>query len=318
MEILNNYARTDLACEACARTGSISGIGIDYREYTEDGIEIGVLTVENGEGEKTSGRRAGKYYNIVCGKIWLWSDAKMELISSVIASHISKSVLSLTNKSISPDFRVLVVGLGNSAITADAVGPFTVDNMTVTRHIKSSNRLIYDSIGCCEIAAIKPGVLGQTGIESSELIKGTVNFVRPDVIVAVDALAARSCDRIASTVQLSDNGIHPGSGIGNRRSAITRESTGVPVIALGVPTVVDSSTLVYDALEKAGITEKEISPDLAQVLENGKSFFVSLKESDIILTEISTLLSKSIERAFKTGNEGAQGDFCEKKFLLTP
>ena len=301
MEIPNNYARTDLACEFPRRKSGLpqgDGTGMNYSEYTENGIEITVLTVEGGEGESASGRRAGKYINIMCGKIWLWDDAKTELISSVIASHIRKTATELTNKTVSPDFRVLVAGLGNCAITADAVGPCTVDKMTVTRHVKSSNRLIYDSIGCCDISAVKPGVLGQTGLESSELIKGAVDFVKPDVIIAVDALAARSCDRLASTVQLSDNGIHPGSGIGNRRSAITLETVGVPVIALGVPTVVDSSALVYDALERAGIGEGDISPPLAQVLENGKSFFVSLKESDIILTEISSLLSRSIETAF--------------------
>lgn len=296
----NKYMRTDLACESGAipENEDTTDTGINYKEYTEDGIEIGLLTVINAQGEKTTGRGIGRYYTINCGKIWLWDETRVFLVSSVIASHITRITEEITQKKITSDFRVLITGLGNREITADAVGPNTVDMLTVTRHVKNSNKLIFDSLGCCEISAIKPGVLGQTGIESSELIKGAVEYVNPDIILAIDALAARSCDRLASTVQIADNGIHPGSGIGNRRSAITKETVGVPVIAIGVPTVVDSSTLVYDALERAGIDENEISNDLKKVLDNGKSFFVSLKESDVILTDIAALLSEAIEKAF--------------------
>ena len=149
------------------------------------------------------------------------------------------------------------------------------------------------------LSALSPGVLGQTGIETLELLRGTVRSVRPDVMVVVDALAARSCERLASTVQISDTGISPGSGVGNHRAAINRETVGIPVIVLGVPTVVNSSTLVYDALEQAGI--HEISPPLRHVLENGKSFFVSPKESDVITEAVSGLLSSAINTAFTGG-----------------
>ena len=141
-----------------------------------------------------------------------------------------------------------------------------------------------------------PGVLGQTGIETVELIRGAVENAGPDVVLAIDALAARSCERLAATVQLSDNGINPGSGIGNHRKAICRETVGVPVIALGVPTVVNSATLVYDALRQAGI--EEIRPELRQVLENGRSFFVSPKESDVITDRISDLIADAVDMAF--------------------
>ena len=119
------------------------------------------------------------------------------------------------------------------------------------------------------------------------------------MVVAIDALAARSCDRLAATVQLSDSGISPGSGIGNNRKAINKENVGVPVIALGVPTVVDSSTLVYDALRRAGI--EEVRPELRQVLENGRGFFVSPKESDVITERVSVLLAEAVDRAFTVG-----------------
>ena len=139
-------------------------------------------------------------------------------------------------------------------------------------------------------------MLGQTGIETLELLRGAVRSVRPNLVVVVDALAARSCSRLASTVQISDSGIVPGSGVGNYRAAITSETLGVPVIAIGVPTVVNSSTLVWDALKEAHIVE--IGDELQAVLENGKSFFVSPKESDLISDAVSELLSDAISEAF--------------------
>jgi spore protease len=129
-----------------------------------------------------------------------------------------------------------------------------------------------------------------------ELLRGAVECVRPDVVLVIDALAARSCERLSRTVQLSDVGIAPGSGVGNHRCAITHETLGVPVIALGVPTVVNSATLVYDALHEAGIEEADGA--LQRVLETGKSFFVSPKESDVITKEFSTLLADAVSRAF--------------------
>ena len=127
-------------------------------------------------------------------------------------------------------------------------------------------------------------------------MRGAAENAAPDVIIAIDALAARSVTRLASTVQLSDAGINPGSGIGNNRRAICRDTVGVPVIALGVPTVVDSSTLVYDALERAGVDK--ISRQLTEVLEQGKGFFVSPKESDVIAKKVSALLARSVGQAF--------------------
>ena len=142
-------------------------------------------------------------------------------------------------------------------------------------------------------------MLGQTGIETLELLRGAVRYVKPDLVVVIDALAARSCERLASTVQISDAGIKPGSGVGNHRAAITKEALEVPVVVLGVPTVVNSSTLVWDALHEAGI--EKISDPLRRVLENGRSFFVSPKESDVITEQFSRLLANSVSVAFTNG-----------------
>ena len=191
--------------------------------------------------------------------------------------------------------RILIAGLGNRHITADALGDEVVGMITVTRHVKA-NRELFGLLGGREISAIAPGVLGETGIETAKLVAGAVRAAKPQIVVAVDALAARSTDRLATTVQLGSSGISPGSGIGGRRLAINEETLGVPVIALGVPTVVDSSTLVTDALEKAGMTG--ITEELRHVLESGRSFFVTPKETDTIIKELAELSARAITLAF--------------------
>ncbi|MGN1048751.1 MAG: GPR endopeptidase [Eubacteriales bacterium] len=240
--------------------------------------------------------RAVRYVTISRDGLWNVEGDAFEMLTTLIASEIRKMSKQLTGKEIDRDFRVLIAGLGNSDITPDAIGPLTVKNLTVTRHLKFEAPEVYGKMQICEISALSPGVLGQTGIETVELIRGAADTSSPDLIVAVDALAARSCDRLAATVQLSDAGIQPGSGIGNTRKAITSESVGVPVVSIGVPTVVDSSTLVYDVLRKAGI--KKISPEVLNVLENGKNFFVSPKESDLIAKKVSEMLAESIHKAY--------------------
>ena len=191
---------------------------------------------------------------------------------------------------------MFVGGLGNEELTVDAIGPKTVSRLTATRHLRDCDGELYRSLGCSSLSALSPGVLGKTGIETLEILRGAVETTKPDLAVIIDALAARSCDRLAATVQLSDTGIVPGSGVGNHRNAITKETLGVPVLAIGVPTVVDSATLVCDALEMAKIDHFDNS--LRKVLENGRSFFVSPKEIDLFVEEICELLSRSLELAF--------------------
>ena len=197
--------------------------------------------------------------------------------------------------------RVLVVGLGNAHMTPDAIGPGTVRRLTVTRHLKSCDEALYNALGCCELAALSPGVVGQTGVESGELVKCAADLTCPDLLVAVDALAARSVDRLSSTVQITDRGISPGAGIGNHRGALDEAALGCPVMGVGVPTVVDSSTLVLDALEKAGISSETLSPALTEVLEDGRSFFVSPKDCDEVVTLTCRLLAKALDEAFGVG-----------------
>ncbi len=295
------YYRTDLACESISASKSTeekagSTLGVEYKEKKRGKTTVSELCISTDEGAEITGRKKGRYITISCGKIWLWSDEKIDETSLIIAEELKSAAENLTKKKIDSGFSVLICGLGNPKITSDAVGCETVDRINVTRHIKKANKKLFDMMGSCIISALKPGVMGQTGIETADIIKGVIEKLRPDLVIAIDALAARSCDRLASTVQISDSGISPGSGIGNNRNAITAEYLGVPVIGLGVPTVVESSALVYDALEKAGIENPD--ENLRNVLENGRSFFVSLKESDIIINDTSRLLASSITRAF--------------------
>lgn len=290
-----SYSRTDLACEAKIKDPPPIG-GITAKEYTEDGITVSHLQVHSEEAAERCGLACGHYITLSHPGLWKLSDEGYSRFCHELARHLREMAKVMTGRTPDAQFGVLIAGLGNREITPDAVGPLTAAKLEVTRHLRSHAPEAFRALGRCSLSALAPGVLGQTGIETVELIRGAAENAQPDLVIAVDALAARSCDRLACTVQLSDQGISPGSGIGNFRQAISAETVGVPVLALGVPTVVDSSTLVYDALAKAKIGS--VSDELRQVLENGRSFFVSPKESDVITAQLSTMLAESISLAF--------------------
>ena len=289
------YTQTDLACESVTPK-EMKKNGENLRQEQVGRFSVSELNIQNQESVNKIGKPKGKYITVDCGRIGILGDRDLLILEELLAEKLMEMAERLTGKQIDADFGVFVAGLGNAEMTADAVGPKTVGYLTATRHLREHEAALYRSIGCSELSALAPGVLGQTGIETLELLRGIVSYVNPNVVLVVDALAARSCNRLATTVQISDAGICPGSGVGNHRSAITKETLGVPVIALGVPTVVNSATLVYDALQEAGI--RDICEPLRQVLENGKSFFVSPKDSDEIVESVSRLLAGAIGRAF--------------------
>ncbi|MBE6631507.1 MAG: GPR endopeptidase [Ruminococcaceae bacterium] len=289
---MKQYTRTDLAVEKKISEKAKNKITLNREKRVGNAVVTEISIFEK------NGEKEGKYVTVSRPRLWSVEGDEYENICELLSDEIKDMICRVSGKVMDGNFSVLVAGLGNSEITADAIGPLTVKNLTVTRHLRDVQPSLYSELGRCEISALVPGVLGQTGIETVELIRGATENSKPDIVIAVDALAAKSCDRLASVVQLSDTGIKPGSGIGNTRKAISLETLGVPVISIGVPTVVDSSTLVYEALEKAGI--KEIGNELINVLENGRGFFVTPKESDIISKSISSLLSDAISRAFLT------------------
>ena len=186
---------------------------------------------------------------------------------------------------------VLVVGLGNAAMTPDALGPAAAEQVLVTRHLKSEEAFAAFS----SVSVLQPGVLGKTGLEAAQTVRGAVDAVRPDVVLAIDALAAARMARVCTTVQLSDAGIVPGSGVGNHRNALNEETLGVPVIAIGVPTVVDARTLSLDVLEEAGI--RDFDPALLQSC--GADITVTPRDIDAKVAALARIIGYGINLALQ-------------------
>jgi spore protease len=243
----------------------------------------------------------GRSVTLFLGRITERGESELPELSRLLARELRDMAACLLGGMPDGNTRILVAGLGNAAMTPDAIGPEVLRRLTVTRHLKAYDGSLFSALGCCELSAIAPGVLGQTGMESGELVSCAVRLVKPHLVVAVDALAARSVDRLSSTVQINNRGVTPGSGIGNRRAAVDRDTLGCPVMGVGVPTVVDSSTLVLDALEKAGVAAESVSPALTEVLERGRSFFVSPKDCDEVVALTCRLLAGALDEAFGVG-----------------
>ena len=296
---MNIYERTDLACEMVGQNPCEEGTfwGVDECE----GFRVSRLRICTEQASKRMEKPIGTYVTVECGKIASLSERAWGSLTRILADELRNMAERLCGKIPDADFSVFVAGLGNAELTADAIGPKTVGLLTATRHLREHEGRLYREIGCSSLSALAPGVLGQTGIETLELLRGAVRYVKPDLVIVIDALAARSCERLASTIQISDGGISPGAGIGNHRMAINRETVGCPVMGLGVPTVVDSSTLVWDALERAGMTEGALPDALGEVLESGRSFIVSPRDCDEMVELTCRLLAKALDIAFGVG-----------------
>jgi spore protease len=282
------YVRTDLACESHAPA-------VTTAEETVDGGSLPVTLTRRREAD------GSRSVTLSMGSITRRGEGDLPILAELLARELRDMAAAMLGREPDPDCRILVAGLGNPAMTPDALGPGTVSRLTVTRHLRGYDESLYAALGCCELSAVSPGVLGQTGMESAELVKCAAELVHPHLIVAVDALAARSVDRLSSTVQINNRGVTPGSGIGNRRAAVDRDTLGCPVMGVGVPTVVDSSTLVLDALEKAGVAAESVSSALTEVLERGRSFFVSPKDCDEVVALTCRLLARALDEAFGVG-----------------
>lgn len=215
--------RTDLALEAHeinAQAGREDGIRTE--EETIDGFLVTTVHVSAGEGERLAKKKAGTYINVDVGKSWLLASEGFAALVALLAGQLRRLFPSGFSGS------ALVVGLGNYDITADSIGPKAVEKVVVTRHLRTLNPQLYKSAGFGDLCAFAPGVLGQTGMESAEIVHSIVEAVRPALIVAIDALASRRLARLATTVQLCDTGIYPGAGVSNRRSELSKETLGVP------------------------------------------------------------------------------------------
>ncbi|MCC8049225.1 MAG: GPR endopeptidase [Clostridiales bacterium] len=247
--------RTDLALEAreiCEETGEsrtnanepIRGVRVDEDVDEEREIYTTTVTIETENAAKTMGKPVGTYITLEAPNLSTPDEDYHREISEELAKHLSHLIGGGRES-------VLVVGLGNREVTPDALGPDVVNNLRITRHmIREYGRMPDEMETAAEVSAIVPGVMAQTGMETLEIIRGVVEETKPHLVIAIDALAARSTKRLNRTIQVTDTGINPGSGVGNHRDAINEETLGVPVIAVGVPTVVDAATIVNDTMEE--------------------------------------------------------------------
>ena len=276
--------RTDLAMEARERFEEdveLRGVAIeeDYDEKRD--IRVTTVRIESENGAKAMGKPIGTYITLEAPKLSDPDEDYHREVSETLAEYLKELLGTGQERS------VLVVGLGNRDVTPDALGPEVVNNLRITRHVvREYGRAAFAKEKLHMVSGIVPGVMAQTGMETLEIVRGVAEETRPDVIVAIDALAARSSKRLNRTIQISDAGIHPGSGVGNHRHSLTKETTGVPVIAIGVPTVVDAATIVYDATR-----------DRNAVLPGLNSMFVTPKDIDETIKRLSFTISEALNIA---------------------
>ncbi len=288
-----NYITTALISELAMITKETENDSFKSEEITENGFKIQRITVEK-ECLNNLPLEKGNYSTIFFCKA---SELDIDLsrsLSEVISKELNRFIPKKCES-------IFVAGLGNRFLTSDTIGTKSIEKLEITRHIDIYKNKIFKKMNMKAVSALSPGVMAQTGIETAEIIKGIAKEISPDVIIVIDSLCARSPERLASTVQISSSGISPGSGIGNKRMKLSSESIGCPVIMLGVPTVISSSTLIYDALEKAQIDE--IAPELEAVLENGQSYFVTVNEIDLLTDKLSDIISDAVFKCSQRINE---------------
>ncbi|HHT42318.1 MAG TPA: GPR endopeptidase [Firmicutes bacterium] len=330
--------RTDLALEShqavIEREGPPELPGVKVHTEKEPGITITRIVVENDLGAQMMGKAPGNYSTIESTGLREHNRDLHERIAQLLAKEIEWF---FEQSEVGAEDPVLVVGLGNWNATPDSLGPKALDNLMVTRHLLEMSPPELRQ-GLRPVAAIAPGVLGLTGIETGEIIMGVVDRMGAKAVICIDALASRSVDRLCSTIQISDTGIHPGAGVGNRRLAINKETLGIPVIALGVPTVVHAVTIVSDALNlletggegqnpsmetSPGRTKFNIDPKalmsgeptspaapppldrrqlISQVLDPYfSSMIVTPKEIDLLIDEVVDVITGALNTAFHEG-----------------
>ena len=241
--------RTDLALERrdiYQKKNSLKEIdGIEStEEQINDNIKVSRVKITNQNGEKAIGKPIGNYITIDVKKLNVATDEDIQKTAETLTKELKKIIDMHTDK----QGDILIVGLGNIYVTPDALGPKVINEIDVTRHIiKYLPQYVEE--GTRPVSAISPGVLGTTGIETVEILKGIVDNTKPKLLIVIDALASRSIERISSTIQISDTGIVPGAGVGNTRQEISQGSLGIPVVAIGIPTVVELATLVSDGID---------------------------------------------------------------------
>ena len=299
------YFRTDLALERrdiykkVNKLNEIDGVESIEEEINEK-IKLSKVKITNKNGEEAIGKPIGNYITIDVKGLKLADDDEIKKISDVLSNELKE----MLNIHVNKQEDILIVGLGNIYVTPDALGPKVINEIDVTRHlIKYLPQYVEE--GTRPVSAIAPGVLGTTGIETVEILKGIVENIKPKLLIVIDALASRSIDRISSTIQISDTGIVPGAGVGNTRQEISEKTLGIPIISIGIPTVVELATLVSDGIdifidrlqEKAESNEylNKLQQDaLLPYVENGTIILIGATTENPYFEVNKALISRSM------------------------
>lgn len=286
------YPRTDLAMEAFDASGESSFPGVQVSHWDATDVRMTEVIIQDDESARQLGKPCGTYLTMECGLLREQDPDARIAMSTLLGEELARMIRA---DDASP---VLVIGLGNRFITPDSLGPLTVDRTLVTRHMISSG---YAPENMRPVSAVAPGVLGVTGVETSEMVSALVERVKPRAVICIDALAARASSRIGSTIQLADTGIQPGAGVGNRRSPLTKETLGVDVIAVGMPTVVYAATLARDAF--AALSDREQDDEALSDIERellGQDvgdMIVTPREIDAIVKNAAQMIASGVNRA---------------------
>lgn len=294
-----NRIRTDLALESREKfeknNVEVEGVEI-HEEYKEDlDLRTTVVQIRTDSGARIMEKPKGVYITMEAPNMVIQDEEYHQKIAQAFSGHLRK-ILDLEEEK-----TILVVGLGNRDITPDALGPYVVQNLSITRHIvKEYGKMSLgkDRVHC--ICSLIPGVMAQTGMETLEIIRGVVQETHPDAVIAIDALAARGMRRLNCTIQITDTGIMPGSGVLNFRNGLTRETIGVPVIGIGVPTVIDAATIVHDAVSRIleSLEEAEMEEFLEDIISPKlHQMFVTPKDVDETIKIIGKTIAEGINMA---------------------
>lgn len=318
--------RTDLALEEKERFDSdnveIKGVVLEEKYDEKSEVRVTKVEIQTEKGAKAMGKPVGTYLTLEAPNLAIPDEDYHREISEEIAGFIDELIVKNRKETKLPkescDFSALIVGLGNRQATPDALGPKVVDNLRVNRHIvQEYGKYAMNLSSAKVISAIVPGVMGQTGMETFEIIRGIVEETHPDFVIAIDALAARNSRRLNRTIQITDTGIRPGSGVGNHRHGLTKESLGVPVLAIGIPTVVDAVTIVNDTMENlvAALETSKTLKGMGNILKSYNNsekqelireliaphlngMYVTPKDIDETMKQISYTLSESLNLLF--------------------
>lgn len=275
--------RTDLALERLEINGEITPQGVSKKEETKNGVLAVRVDIQTDEAEKLLQKPKGSYLTLHV------SDFKIPTENFFVeVEEVAEKLRSLLPQNTNG---ALVVGLGNSDITPDALGPKAISYLFATRHIDDDLKNATGLTGISSVSAISPGVLGQTGIETAEIVASLVKELKPSIVIIIDALAAKSIDRLGTTIQISNTGICPGSGVQNKRRELSEKTLGVPVISMGVPMVVDMTTIAHDIF-KQELNDNNLS-------KKGRAMMVTPREIDTVIEHASKMVAYAINRALQ-------------------